>query len=285
VTSTDDQLDYFQYDKEFEQKEQEYDLIKNEILGKEHEETEQPIKVEHVVQPTLEQGDKQILDSVNLKKQIYLTIMSSVNFEETVHKLVRAGLTESHEMEVCTMIIECCCQERTYLRYYGLMAQRFCFLDKVFQAKFDECFKSQYEMIHRLDTNKLRNVAKFFAHLMNTDALSWSVMHYIELTQETTSSSSRIFCKILFQELCENMGLKRLNERLHDEYLQEYYKGIFPKDSAKNMRFAINFFTSIGLGGLTEDLRESFKNAPKQQESSSDDSSDDSSSDSSSDSE
>ena len=28
-------------------------------------------------------------------------------------------------------------------------------------------------------------------------------------------------------------------------------------------RFAINFFTSIGLGGLTEDLRTHLKSAPK----------------------
>jgi len=29
------------------------------------------------------------------------------------------------------------------------------------------------------------------------------------------------------------------------------FEGIFPKDSPKNTRFSINFFTSIGLGGLT----------------------------------
>lgn len=29
------------------------------------------------------------------------------------------------------------------------------------------------------------------------------------------------------------------------------FEGIFPKDNPKNTRFSINFFTSIGLGGLT----------------------------------
>lgn len=54
-------------------------------------------------------------------------------------------------------------------------------------------------MIHRLETNKLRNVAKFFAHLLGTDALPWHVLAYIRLTEEDTTSSSRIFIKILFQ--------------------------------------------------------------------------------------
>ena len=39
---------------------------------------------------------------------------------------------------------------------------------------------------------------------------------------------------------------------------------IFPKDSVENARFAVNFFTSIGLGALTVDLREFIADAPNQ---------------------
>ena len=79
---------------------------------------------------------------------------------------------------------------------------------------------------------------------------------------------SRIFVKILFQELAEYMGLQKLNERLKDLYviscditimfnmvlyrsLAESFEGLLPRDNPRNTRFAINFFTSIGLGGLT----------------------------------
>lgn len=44
---------------------------------------------------------------------------------------------------------------------------------------------------------------------------------------------------------------------------QEHFAGLFPRDSPKNTRFSINFFTSIGLGGLTDELREHLKNIPK----------------------
>ena len=33
--------------------------------------------------------------------------------------------------------------------------------------------------------------------------------------------------------------------------LEEAFDGLFPKDNPKNTRFSINFFVSIGLGGLT----------------------------------
>ena len=51
----------------------------------------------------------------------------------------------------------------------------------------------------------------------------------------------------------------QLNSRLQEDTMQVFFEGLFPKDNPKNTRFAVNFFTSIGLGGLTDDLREFLK--------------------------
>eukprot|EP00747_Dinoflagellata_sp_TGD_P185846 gnl/TRDRNA2_/TRDRNA2_42604_c0_seq1.p1 gnl/TRDRNA2_/TRDRNA2_42604_c0~~gnl/TRDRNA2_/TRDRNA2_42604_c0_seq1.p1 ORF type:complete len:140 (+),score=28.35 gnl/TRDRNA2_/TRDRNA2_42604_c0_seq1:55-420(+) len=80
-------------------------------------------------------------------------------------------------------------------------------------------------------------------------------MGHVRITEETTTSSSRIFIKVIFQELSEQWGIKPLSERLADETMAEHVSGLFPKDHPKNVRFSINFFTAIGLGVLTEDLR------------------------------
>ncbi|MEQ2162019.1 pre-mRNA-splicing factor cwc22 [Goodea atripinnis] len=128
---------------------------------------------------------------------------------------------------------------------------RFCLLKKEYMESFEAIFFEQYDTIHRLETNKLRNVARLFAHLLYTDSVPWSVLECIRMSEETTTSSSRIFVKILFQELCAYMGLPKLNQRLKDPTLQAFFEGLFPRDNPRNTRFAINFFTSIGLGGLT----------------------------------
>ena len=39
-------------------------------------------------------------------------------------------------------------------------------------------------------------------------------------------------------------------------------EGVFPRDSIESARFSVNFFTSIGLGHVTEELREFLKEAP-----------------------
>jgi pre-mRNA-splicing factor CWC22 len=82
-----------------------------------------------------------------------------------------------------------------------LLAQRFCLLHSKWAELFEDCFQKQYALIHRLETNKLRNVAKLFAMLLYTDAITWGVLSDIRLTEDDTTSSSRIFIKILFQVL------------------------------------------------------------------------------------
>uniref|UniRef100_A0A8C2P1T0 Pre-mRNA-splicing factor CWC22 homolog n=1 Tax=Capra hircus TaxID=9925 RepID=A0A8C2P1T0_CAPHI len=186
-----------------------------------------------------------------------------LDFEECAHKLLKMEFPESQTKELCNMILDCCAQQRTYEKFFGLLAGRFCMLKKEYMESFESIFKEQYDTIHRLETNKLRNVAKMFAHLLYTDSLPWSVLECIKLSEETTTSSSRIFVKIFFQELCEYMGLPKLNARLKDETLQPFFEGLLPRDNPRNTRFAINFFTSIGLGGLTDELREHLKNTPK----------------------
>ncbi|EFN55449.1 hypothetical protein CHLNCDRAFT_52248 [Chlorella variabilis] len=182
------------------------------------------------------------------------------------------GIPAGLEMELTTMIIECCSNEKTFIKYYALLGERFCKYKREYADCFSEAFVQQYQLIHRLETNKLRNTAKLFAHLLTTDAIPWAVMQVIRLTEEDTTSSSRIFIKILFQarrlslpapELAETMGLMQLNKRLNDPTCQDWFMGVFPRDSPRNMRFAINFFTSIGLGGLTDSMREVLKNLPK----------------------
>ena len=81
----------------------------------------------------------------------------------------------------------------------------------------------------------------------------------MKINEDDTTSSSRIFIKILMNEMMESMGLKALAERFKDEEVKRSCAGMFPTDVPKNTRFAINYFTSIGMGIVTEEMREYLK--------------------------
>ncbi|XP_017265565.1 pre-mRNA-splicing factor CWC22 homolog [Kryptolebias marmoratus] len=270
-----DILNVFKMDPDFLENEEKYKTIKRDILDEgssdsgeegddsDEDEDEEDENDEEGEDEKVTIFDKTEVNLVAFRRTIYLAIQSSLDFEECAHKLIKMDFPESQTKELCNMILDCCAQQRTYEKFFGLLAGRFCLLKKEYMESFEAIFSEQYDTIHRLETNKLRNVARLFAHLLYTDSVPWSVLECIRMSEETTTSSSRIFVKILFQELCAYMGLPKLNQRLKDPTLQSFFEGLFPRDNPRNTRFAINFFTSIGLGGLTDELREHLKNAPK----------------------
>lgn len=287
--SLDDDLDVqetlgiFSFDAEYEMNEQKYQEIRNEILGGDSDDDDDDEEERadgnedgtHVNgneeaavatisdERRLEIQDETNTNLTNLRRSIYLTIMSSVDFEECTHKLLKINLASGQERELCNMVIECCSQERTYNRFYGLIAERFCKLNRFWTENFEQCFMHYYDTIHRYDANKLRNISRLFGHLLSSNAITWQVMRYIHLNEEETTSSSRIFIKILFQDLVEILGLKQLIQKMSDPANQVDYSGLFPLDDPKKTRFSINYFTSIGLGAVTESMRDHLKAASK----------------------
>ncbi|KJP88686.1 hypothetical protein AK88_01567 [Plasmodium fragile] len=192
---------------------------------------------------------------INLRKNVYLSIMSSLSFEECVHKLLKLNIKKGYEIEICNMLIDCCCMEKTFQKFYALQAERLCKLKSIYQENFEKCFQNSYNTAHRLETAKLRNCAKLFAHLLYTDAVSWSIFLNIKLSEEDTTSSTRIFLKILLQELTNNLGMQAFYHKINHPAIAPFMSGLFPTDNAQDMRFCVNFFTAIGLGALTASMR------------------------------
>jgi pre-mRNA-splicing factor CWC22 len=211
------------------------------------------------------QADMTEDELVTFRRKVYLQIMSAVGYEECAHKL--AQFMRSHrgnEGELCNMILECCSQERTFMRYYGLVGKQFCLLNKVYVARFEEAFAEHYATIHQFDSRKIRNMANFYAFLLCSDVLPWSIFSVAVLSEDETTSSSRIFLKYILLELSQTLTLGEVGRRFADERLKRYVSGLFPSTIPANMRFAINFFTAIGLGPLTDGMRAQLRELPLQ---------------------
>ena len=65
-----------------------------------------------------------------------------------------------------------------------------------------QCFEDTYNTVHRYDhflfastsltsfsyeTNRLRNIARYYGHLLATDAISWEVFLVVKLTEQDTT--------------------------------------------------------------------------------------------------
>ncbi len=98
-----DGLNVFKFDPEYEEHEAAYKKLKAEILGEdddddgdnddaEYESGDESDDVEAKEERELEIKDQSNTDLVNLRRTIYLTIMSSIDFEECCHKLMKVWI-------------------------------------------------------------------------------------------------------------------------------------------------------------------------------------------------
>lgn len=197
------------------------------------------------------------IDVTAFRRQVYLIIRSSATHEEVVQKLLKAKIKPELNDELCTMILDCCGQESTYGSVYGTVASKLCQINRrEFAPRFERIFQLFYETVHRFETNKIRNIAKFYSHLLATESIDWYCLACLKLRENATSSAGRCFIKFLFQELVSILSLPTLIEYIKEPTKEGAFKDLFPKDEEQDIRFAINFFTFCGLGQLTEDLRQ-----------------------------
>ena len=75
------------------------------------------------------------------------------------------------------------------------------------------------------------------------------------MNEDDTICSTRIFVKIMMQEVSESIGLPILKERFADPEIKALCIGMFPFDDSKSTCFSINYSMSIGLVAPTKEMR------------------------------
>ena len=109
-------LNVFKHNTDYEGDEEKYQAIKKELLGEDSSDDNsddssdesdssgsgKEDNEEDTSAPIIDQTETNM---IALRRTIYLTIQSSLDFEETVHKLMKLNLKPGHEPELCHMII------------------------------------------------------------------------------------------------------------------------------------------------------------------------------------
>jgi hypothetical protein len=68
--------------------------------------------------------------------------------------------------------------------------------------------------VDEIEKENLRNLGKIFALLLVRDIISWKILRFIRLTEQT--SASRFFTATIFKEMVFLVGFETLKRRLED---------------------------------------------------------------------
>lgn len=212
---------YFDYYSEFSYWQKKYQDLCHEILNTysddgDDEDSEEDDFCEKQT-PAISQPGPVDVNNTNskfLRQKIFMTVHSSLDFEECAQKL-ELLLEPGQEKELCQMFLDCCV-EMSYQSYLGSLAKRFCNINRTYAQHFEGMFKTFYSTVSSFDPNQSCSVGKFFAHLLMTDSISWKILANIKLGVSDKSSSSGVFVKTLLTELSDHMGISKEEFQSHE---------------------------------------------------------------------
>ncbi|KAL9538476.1 hypothetical protein MBANPS3_010900 [Mucor bainieri] len=159
--------------------------------------------------------------NTDIRRTIFVTIMSSEDYLDAFEKLMKLGLSEVQQREICRVMLQCTGNEKTFNPYYMLVSKRLCEVDHSFKVTFQyclwdflrECGESEVGGLERSATensvhdegsknirvSKLSNMAKFYASLIADGALTLAVLKSVNFM--SVQRNARIFLEILFANL------------------------------------------------------------------------------------
>ena len=204
-------------------------------------------------------------EEVTIRKNIVMALQSSLRASEAAHKLMK-GLVEGSEPIVTSMIIEACCEQRSYDPRFGLIAGEICSSRVTFQRLYALLLRYRYATMDStaMSEKNIDVYARIYAHLFASDCVSWETFEIFNIP--ASDVSQRTFLASFLRHLMNTMGVGPLLERFRHRNMKMKLRGLFPmygeghygEDSQSMLekcRICLRFFSGAGpIRGLAVDL-------------------------------
>ncbi|KAI0038012.1 ARM repeat-containing protein [Auriscalpium vulgare] len=158
----------------------------------------------------LELAKKQGMNT-DIRRNIFVVLMSSDDFVDACERLAQLSLTEIQQREVVRVILHCCGNEKTYNPYYAFVCQRLCQTSHAYKVTLQFCLwdflrdlgetnvggaeiiKSLKDddagfAVKSVSPTRLRNVAKAYAWWVAKDCVTLAIYKPVDFTSLKTQT-------------------------------------------------------------------------------------------------
>ena len=151
-------------------------------------ETEEGVSVGNDREAQLKQVASKHKMGSEVRKAVFMVMMSSEDYLDATEKLLRLSLPETQAREIVRVAFHCCCHEQGWNPFYAYLLTHLCSLDKHHQFTLRLCFWDAFkEMSGWAESTagkaKIANVAQLLAHAWIGKALSLSLLKPVEIEQ------------------------------------------------------------------------------------------------------
>ncbi|KAJ3401777.1 suppressor of glycerol defect [Chytriomyces hyalinus] len=155
--------------------------------------------------------------TTDIRRGIFVILMSSEDFVDAYEKLTRLNLKSKQEREIVRVLLHCCTNEKTYNPYYYLVATKFCSASHSFKITFqyalwdsirefengddedDEDEEEDGESAGRKILRRVSHLAKFYSTLVSGGFLGLTILKSLDFA--TMSAYPALYCQLFFTHL------------------------------------------------------------------------------------
>lgn len=165
--------------------------------------------------------------NTDIRRAIFISIMSANDFIDAVTKLDKLALKKAQERDIPRILIHCAVVEPSWNPYYGVLAAKLCdshSLRKTFQFMLWDLIKGfegsegddseEEELFHDFEEDqgdddklkKILNLGRLFGYLFAEGCLALHVLRTVNFI--TASSDVKLFMEVLFVTFLDQIGRK-----------------------------------------------------------------------------
>ncbi|KAF9050784.1 hypothetical protein BDZ89DRAFT_977686 [Hymenopellis radicata] len=161
--------------------------------------------------------------NTDIRRSIFVVLMSSDDYVDACDRLSQLNLTEVQQREIIRVLLHCCGNEKTYNPYYTLVCQHLCKTSHSYKITLQFCLwdflrdlgetevggaeviKSMKENggesfdLKSISSSRLRNVARAYAWWLAKDCVALTILKPVDFT--TLQTQTKTFLSEMFTQL------------------------------------------------------------------------------------
>ncbi|ORY48861.1 ARM repeat-containing protein [Rhizoclosmatium globosum] len=180
--------------------------------------------------------------TTDIRRSIFVALMSAEDFVDAYEKLMRLGLKQKQEREIVRVLLHCCTNEKTYNPYYYLVGTKFCSASHGFKITFQYALWDsirEFETGHSEDQDiegddeesgtssktlrRVSHLAKFYSALVAGGFLGLTILKSLDFA--TMGMYPALFCQLFFTQLLISQPPPNSANKSADDHV----RGIFEK--------------------------------------------------------
>ncbi|EMS52341.1 Nucleolar MIF4G domain-containing protein 1 [Triticum urartu] len=142
--------------------------------------------------------------NTDIRRAIFCIIMSAEDYIDAFDKILRLDLSGKQDREIMRVIVDCCLQEKTFNKYYTVLASKLCSNDKNHKFSLQYCIWDRFKELDEMELSRSMNLAKLVAEMLANFSLSLATLKVVNLANpvEMTPKKTMHF-RMMFETLMQ----------------------------------------------------------------------------------